>query len=679
MGYGYKEIYDLSPLSIKNLNDQLYRLWKKVMGGITEADILEGEAQSIVASGLSGIDIGIETTSGTNLVHNGRGNFGTEAFQVSEKSTLSAGADAVINRNTLVAQGEFCQSEIAVSPQTSYCFGCYIDSNGEDVSIGVYGQLSHSSSDARDITMIEEIVHTDGFEKVDIKFVTPIGIRSCLVVFNGATVYKVTDIMIKAGEVFSEWTPHEGEVYASGIHISEERVRISTPNVDINILDPSNPNPENPLISMSASAGGFNRMITQAIDMGGYNLAQFSSSELAYYVNPNHANASDANDGKTEEAPFVTIMGALKKAGRIGNHSVTIYLASGSDYREKIRISGYQRPLKFDIYNGSVNPVIYGTGTQGVIVESCAWVAFDHIDFYCFFSDIPVYSDSPCNNAALSYRYSSGNIDHARFYCHMARYGAAVEAIASKVSMTNYIVNDFQHVMILHHLSSGVSKNGLGEAYENFIVKGAVLLASGNRPRCITGLYTALDAGYYFGETLEAYVDPLTNVQTPYEYVYDADFSGSWADEEIMTAQASNVRQGEDYLGITYTGVFGFNVSMMRTDLNGKTIKRVYLCLSRISDNNSIRDVHLWGCTKTAIEGEKPIADDSYDYGVISTFMGGDETISVGINPEIAEGLISEEVNTPNSLMIYDRWYNPLTILGYDQLDALKPQLRICV
>ncbi len=679
MGYGFKEIYDLSPLSIKNLNDQLYLLWKKVMGGISESDILEGESEKIVQKGIASIDIGVGSVSGTNLVQNGRGNFGAEGFSVIGTGSLWAAVDDTLNHSAFTASGEFYQADIAVSPAEHYCFGCNIDTNGLDVSIGIYGQLVHSSSTARDVTIIEETVNTQSYEKQEITFTAPAGIKSVLVVFNGSGIYRVTDIQLKAGEVFSEWTPHEGEVYASGISISRERVSISTPNVDINILDPDSPDPENPLISMSASSGGFNRIVTQSMEMGGYDLARFSDIPLALYVNPMHAGASDANDGESSDAPFFTITGALKKAGRISNQTTYIYLASGTDYRETLFISGYQGTLVFDRYGGTVNPVIYGTGSRGVVIESCTMVAFQNIDFYCFFSGIPDYTDAFCDFAALSYRYSNGLIENSRFYCHTPQYGAAVELVHANVTLKDYIINDFQHIMILKHLSRGLTKNGTGEAYQNFIISGAMLLAAGNRPRYVTSLYTQLDSGFQYGDTLEGYVPPLTGVQTPYEYTYEAVFSGSWGNGEIVTLGASNIRQGEDTSGVIYTGLFGFNLTQIRTDMQNKTIKSAYLRMTRVSDANSIRDVHLWGCEKTAVTGDAPVPDSACDYGVVCTFMGGDRILEFGISTGIITDLISTDSGTPNSLMLFDDWYSYLTLLGHDQLSTLKPVLRICV
>ena len=50
-----------------------------------------------------------------------------------------------------------------------------------------------------------------------------------------------------------------------------------------------------------------------------------------------------------------------------------------------------------------------------------------------------------------------------------------------------------------------------------------------------------------------------------------------------------------------------------------------------------------------------------------------------GLSTGIVESMISEVAGTPNSLMLFDDWYSPLTILGYDQLDSVRPMLRVCV
>jgi len=679
MGYGFKEIFDLSPLSIKNLNDQLYMLWRKVMGGISESDILDGESEKIVEKGITNIDIGVGAVAGTNLVRNGRGNHGTEGYSTISTGTLLSEEDDSINKKTFVALGEFIQTDIPLTPGEDYCVGCNIDTNEGDVTLGIYCQLTNSSSTARDITSLSEVLNTDGFDKKDFTFTAPNEIKSCLISFSGASEYKVTDILIKEGEAFSEWTPHEGEVYSSGISISKESVSISSPNFDLNILDPADPDPDNPLISMSAASGGFNKIVTENLEMKGNSVVSFTDEASGFYVNPAHTNASDANPGDNSDYPLFTINGALKRAGRVANNSTYIFLASGTTYREKLRIVGYQGLLTFCMYDGLTHPVIYGTGSEGIIIESCNMVKFKQVDFYCFFDGQPDYTDEFCDYCALSYRYSKGAVEDSLFYCDVYRNGVGVELIHSSCAIKDYQMNDFKYLCIVKPNSWFTTKDGVGQNQEGFIMYSSFAHMGGTRPKALVSHERRFDGAVLYGSSGAIYAAPLTNVQSPDEYTYYPTFSGSWGDDDIVTSNPSNIKQGEDSEGTIYTGVFGFSLTQMRSDLAGKTIQNVYLRLTRLSDLNSIRDIHLWGCDKTDISGSCPEKDDDYDYGFVCTFSGGNQTLEFGIGAGIVEDLLSQTAGTPNSLMINDDWFSPITILGYDQNNADKPLLRICV
>ena len=356
MGIGFKPIIDLSPLSIKNLNDQLLMLWKKVLGGISEQDILSGESEKIVLSGLSSISLGVDAVSGTNLIYNGRGNHGTESYHVISPSSLTAAEDTIINRNCLLAEGEFMQTHIPVTPGEDYIVGCFIDTNGGDVSLTVYCQLANSSPTAQDVLAVQETLNTGAYEKKHFSFTAPNGIKSAYLSFSGQSLYKVTDIQLKEGETYSEWTAHEGEMYSSSIQISQESVQIATPNFELSILDPDNPDPDNPVVSMSASSGGFNKLVAQDIEVSGCKLVHMDEGVYWVYVNPAYAGASDANDGTDLTKPLFTIGEALRRVGRVSNQPVIIYIASGTTYREPIEVKGFSNHITFTSYDGHHQP-----------------------------------------------------------------------------------------------------------------------------------------------------------------------------------------------------------------------------------------------------------------------------------------------------------------------------------
>jgi subtilisin family serine protease len=306
-------------------------------------------------------------------------------------------------------------------------------------------------------------------------------------------------------------------------------------------------------------------------------------------------------------------------------------------------------------------------------------VTFRDIDFYVFYTGNPDHTDIRGDYYAISVRYSNCEIENSRFYCHNTGCGMGIESIFSKVIMREYITHGFKHMAVTRHTSWLYAFNGSGLAETTFVNYGCILSINGTRPNKIISTHATFDNPIVTATVISADAEPPTGITAPGEYIYYASFSGSWADDTVMLPSASNIRQGEDSDGKIYTGVFGFNLAQMRSDLAGETIKNVYLRLTRFSDLQSVRDIHLWGCDRTDISGQAPEKNSTYDYGFVSKFNGGDSTVTFGLNASIIECLISEDSVTPNSLMLFDDWFSPMTILGYDQLDTLRPMLRVCV
>lgn len=70
MGFSRKDIYGTSPLDIKNLNDNLKYIWKKVFGGISSGDLMPGSVNKKILSK----DLQKEISNNTNEITNVKSN-----------------------------------------------------------------------------------------------------------------------------------------------------------------------------------------------------------------------------------------------------------------------------------------------------------------------------------------------------------------------------------------------------------------------------------------------------------------------------------------------------------------------------------------------------------------------------------------------------------------------------
>ncbi len=88
MPYGFQRILDTKPLSLKNLNDQMEMIWKKVMGGLDYRDMSLGMGEEM--GRISSQSLFLESLGSDGecrTLFNGRNN-GTERFESPELKTL---------------------------------------------------------------------------------------------------------------------------------------------------------------------------------------------------------------------------------------------------------------------------------------------------------------------------------------------------------------------------------------------------------------------------------------------------------------------------------------------------------------------------------------------------------------------------------------------------------------
>jgi hypothetical protein len=119
MPYGFQRILDTSPLSLKNLNDQLEMIWKKVMGGINYRDMsnsMEKEMAKISSDAL--YIAGLGTDGECRTLFNGDSN-GAKHFESPELRSLGrqmCKSDAV----TLYVSVSGCDANDGMTSATAY-------------------------------------------------------------------------------------------------------------------------------------------------------------------------------------------------------------------------------------------------------------------------------------------------------------------------------------------------------------------------------------------------------------------------------------------------------------------------------------------------------------------------------------------------------------------------------
>lgn len=238
MALGYQRIHDLSPLSLKLLNDQLEQLWKKTMGGIETRDMTQAVAATINAAVTEGRftsmirqyadEIRLMAGSGAsdNLIRNGNAAFGTEGWEASggelSVAERAAGGEAfLISGGGIARQGPF---SLKAGAEYALCFAyrCEAGAWARVVAGGV--EIARSEPEAASDWADHVLTFTPA--------------EACEAVvelrFGGDALF--AEVMLAEGGA-GGWRQNPNEIKNSSITLTDERVAIDTRNFALKLYN----------------------------------------------------------------------------------------------------------------------------------------------------------------------------------------------------------------------------------------------------------------------------------------------------------------------------------------------------------------------------------------------------------------------------------------------------------
>lgn len=264
MALGYQRIHDLSPLSIKLLNDQLEQLWKKMMGGLETRDmtaktqaqinaaVTEGRFTSMVEQYADEIRLAVGSSGTDNRVRNGNASFGTEGwtpFSLAMAVVEDASTGEMVF--SLDQAGHIAQGGIALRGGVEHTLGFrYLCEAGLSANIAGVGEGERAKADVW--TDYEWVFRPEESGEYALK----------LEVSGPA---RLMDIYLCEG-AGGHYRQNPNEVKNSSITLTDERVEIDTQNFGLVLRNSQG----EAVTEMTADSQGFqNLYIAEALHMRG--------------------------------------------------------------------------------------------------------------------------------------------------------------------------------------------------------------------------------------------------------------------------------------------------------------------------------------------------------------------------------------------------------------------------
>ncbi len=659
MAFGFKRINDTSALSLKDLNDQLELLWKKVMGGIEAKDMREGEPEAIFSENMS-------KQGASNLIRNGRGDYrllGWEADGSAKRTYLEE--DGV---NTIeVISGNLKQFNIMVEASKKYTFRFLVkasevppESGEPEANIRLYAQNVGSGYNARDRTVYSgDIALSSGWVSRSIVFCAGQNEKSVSLEISGNGGFYLTGAQIIRGIAPQNYLPAEKEYYSGGLLAYDGRVEICSAEAEIKIPDRDLPDPENPKVAITSDAGGFADIMAQKIRGQGMTLAEFSPDDVCIYVSSN--TGCDADEG-TEASPVKSIAEAIRRIPSVCPGRVYIYLKTGEQWVEDIKICNKAACVYIYKYGPGDKPAVTGE----VNIECVPRLIINQIAFiHSGDASSEQWANISCSNV-----YLTG--------CVITR-GASVPSTAKAVRTEwcqIYIyggsITGFAYALGLYYMSAGLMRTNTGVCNRIAYVYGSILLGDNTWPDYVAGKCTKTCGGQVLCEGTCSTGSMPSPLSVPAVKQYECTASGSWKDGKLYAENGDRVYQGELEDTVKSIGMMVFPNGTIISDIGTKSVKSAHIFLSRGTTLNNMRKLHLYGSSKSQVSGDMPGL--AKDYGYIGA-LGGVESAWIGIPVSAVNDIKSGAVK---SLLLYDESRNYMWIYGHATGGGAKcPKLRI--
>ncbi len=636
MQFGFKKIIDTSPLSLKNLNDQLEMIWVKLMGGITAQDFQVNEGKKLITQNADVISLMAGERGRVNYIRNGRGEHGLSGYET--EGVVSTVDDETLGHKVISVSGWLYQYGLKLEVAKLHSFSCLLrkapNAKSGDVVITLFGQKG-SNAAARDIKIFEKTQPlTDKYEKVTVSFTTPEDITSAFLEVFSREKCLITDIQLTRGMEPLDWVAAENEVFSSGIEVFGDRVSITSSNFSLKILDPLNPNSGEPKLTMSADMNGFDKLSTQELRVGGMTLAKYDPTIVDFYVSSFYG--SDVNAGTSSAAPLKTIGEALRRLPYITNIPVYILLRTGDLFFESINAYSFPGQLRFGIYGYGSDPKIFGK----VIVEHCGGL---------FMEGITIQDDRPGSIATIYSYKTPVNVHHCTLikgsgagplihgigvYCASGSIGGGAikgynvglcAEAGSIVNMRSVTGSCYYSVKASGSIVTGI------DAWPNYMLmrdqleNGGVVLSAGTCTKVSSIDYTA-----------------STNTTKKYVATTSAVFANGQRLEGV-----SRIYHGRDSDGVLYYSTLNYG-NAIYNDLQNKSIMAVRLniyCGGFAAQNTKI---HVTGLKRDVNSTAQPVTVT--DYGYVGN-VPSSGAVWMGLPTQVA---LDFKAGTINAIGLYD-------------------------
>lgn len=663
MQFGFKKIIDTSPLSIKNLNDQLEMLWLKVMGGINAQDILSGEKAKIIDQQADSIRLIAGEKGRVNFIRNGRGDHELSGYET--RGVVNTAFDEKAYHNTiLLSYAELYQYGIRMDKTKLYSFSCLArkpqNSKKCLIEVNLIGQTGPNAS-SRDLTVFHsENELSEEYITISGSFTTPDNITTCFLEIASNGDCLVTDIQLTRGVMPIDWVAAEEELYSSGIEVFNDKVNIQTANFNLKILDPLNPNLNEPKLTMSADSNGFDKLCAMELSVGGLTLAKYSPVIVDFYVSSFYG--SDVNEGTSSLSPLKTIGEALRRLPYIGKIPVYILLQTNGRFYESIDIYSFPGEVYISSYGIDSKPKIYGK----VYAENCGGLHIEGIAFQ---------DDRPLSSSTISSYKTPLTLRH----CDLVRgqsAGTSISAIKTTASNASIIGGSITGYGLGISAESGSNVNytyGSGACTTVAKANGSVITGFATWPNYILTQTSAEYGGVVLSNGISSQVSSLDPAPASAQTSTFNPSSIHVFANNIARSDTTKMFHGVDASGTGYYSCMNFNETNIAQTLNGKNILSVrmyFLCGGFAGENTKI---HLTGLVRSQNNANTP-PQTVMDYGYVG-IVPVSGAVWIGLPIQVGNNIASGAIN---SLGLYDTQYsNFFWAYGLGDSVPSKPMIEI--
>lgn len=333
MALGFQRIHDLSPLSLKLLNDQLEQLWKKMMGGLETRDmtsavaakinaaVTEGNFTSLIEQNADAIRLTAGSAAGENLIANGNAAFGTEGWNAQGADIAAEKDDWKGHAFLLCAAGSISQGPIKLRAGAKYAL-CFSFQCPQGASAAVEADIAQGAPQA-----------SEEWADYKLRFTAEAAADATVALtFSGPA--KVSEIMLCEGDG-GAWRQNPNEIKNSSIELTDERVAIDTRNFALRLYNALG----QMVTEMTADEQGFSTLsVAENIRLRGKPF-YMGEGDHHLWVHPNAAQAGEraiftaATEPTSLEGCFCDIQEAIDAIPRWCDGNATVHIYGGGAWQ----------------------------------------------------------------------------------------------------------------------------------------------------------------------------------------------------------------------------------------------------------------------------------------------------------------------------------------------------------